>query len=204
MMISRLNADAKSIVNKLAAEFHTNLRIRRMAWLIAYILVLYMILGLSDFNTALREKTAAMQVEISRIARGSDTTEQIWTERLAAEETAQQQLTQSCWQAKNARLASADMQTELQQFYRTFDLANSRLALSDPEALELNNGIAVWVIRGDVRGRINLNRLPSLVNALESGENRFFLREVRFVRQRNSGTLDIMLAACFVRGGVNA
>lgn len=202
-MMSQVAPVAKSLLSSLKLEFHANPRIRRLTWLIGYILVLYIVLALSDFNTSLRTESTAMQAEIARIMRGSETTGVVWHERLSQEESLQQQLIQSCWTAKDARLASADMQTELQKFYRNFDLKNSRLALSDPEALKLSEGGTAWVIRGDIKGRIKLNRLPSLVNALEHGKNRFFVQEVRFVRQRSAGTLDMLLSACFVQGDRN-
>lgn len=199
MMLQAL-VKIESTLKIIESELLSNLRLRRMVWLIGLILVCYVILGLHEFNVSLGERSIAMQSEISRIMRGAEVSSEEWWGRLEDEKRVQDHLIRSCWVAKDSRLASADMQTTLQQLSTAYDLKNSKLSLSNPEDLQLDEARNAWLIRAQVRGRIPQPRLPSLVNALENSETRFFVSEMRFVEQRKSGTLDLTLSACFIEG----
>ena len=199
-MIQQITAGIRSAKGAFDDELRSNPRLIKMGWVIGYILCGYIIFGLSDFNDSLGEKSEAMQAEIARIMRGAETSEQSWQSRLNDEKKSQVQIVGRCWMAADSRLASADMQTELQRLYREYDLKNTRLTLSDPESTVVDAGKVVWIIRGEVKGKIGLPRLPALINALENAENRFFVRELQYTKQKKTGSLSLTLAACFTPG----
>lgn len=178
-------------------EYTANQRFRRMIWVVGYVLICYLIVWLSEAADSTDVSTGTKRAELARLSANSAETIETWRERQRSEQLAQDQLLASCWVANDSRLASADMQTTLQQLAGAYGLDKPRLSLSNPEQVNVENGVA-WLIRARVNGRILESKLPSLVNALENSDTRFFLSEVRFVEQRGSGTLNLTLSACFL------
>ncbi len=177
-------------------ELSANERFRRMIWLIVYILMCYGIVGLGDLTSSYEAASESKQSELARLLTSSDASMETWSERKGNESQLQDQLLESCWMSQGPRLASADMQTELQRITKAYSLKNSRLTLSTPETIELDSN-EVWLIRAQVRGRLHQPRIPSLLKALEYGENSFAISKLRFVDQRGGGTLNMTLVACF-------
>jgi len=192
--------DLQSSMFKAAASFNDELsgneRFRRMIWLIVYILICYGIVGLGDLAGSFGESAATKRSELARLSSSSGVSLDTWEERKNTEASMQQQILGQCWSAKQSRLASADMQTALQQVARNYSLKNSRLTLSSPETMETHSG-QVWQIRAQVRGRIAQRELPSLIKALEYAERSFAVEKMHFVDQRGGGSLNLTLVACF-------
>ena len=203
-MISRIQAYA--FLDKLVAGFNhdlaSNPRFGRMIWVVGYILICYCIVGLGDVAHSLGQSADAKRSELFRLSAGVNESVNVWKERRDQELASQSQLLTYCWQAANARLASADMQTTLQRINSAYSVKNARLSLSEPEQISMGS-VKVWQIRAQVRGRIGQDRMPSLVNALESPDTPFSISEMRFAEQRGSGELDLTLSACFSEGQPN-
>lgn len=177
----------------LMEEISSNPRFRRMLWVIVYILFGYLMVTLYDANQVLRTQAAQLASEHGRTSELENP--DLWKQRQISENQVREQLFNSCWQAPSAGIASADMQTVLQQLLVGFELTNSRLTLSEPEQYEMHDGL-VWLIRAQIRGRINRANVPLLVSALENRDSFFGIDRLYFLENR-SGSLDMVVKACF-------
>jgi len=191
----------KSLVDKasvmrdaLMAELESNRRLVRLLGAIFCILAMYIVAGLNDKNENLAISLAQMQSQASRSVDADDL--QRWAERLATEEETQSVLVKGCWTAPSARLASADMQTLLQQLTGTYSIDNVRLTLSPPLAHKIGRREA-WEIRAQIVGKATSSNLLSFVDALDKPSSYFAVERLLFSENRN-GLLNLMLYACFV------
>lgn len=184
----------KGVADSLTSELERNDRLRRMIWLIAYIVVLYVITFLHDANNLAAQRIDTLSQQLSRI--GNTDEVEVWERRLAHESDVFETLKSGCWQAKTPELASADMQTVISQLAGAYSLEAVRLDLAEPE-YRLLSGTNSWLIRAQLSAKADSGVVPLLVNALESSQSFFAIERLRFI-QRRGGSLDLLLAACFL------
>jgi hypothetical protein len=191
----KLLVDKASVMRvALMAELESNRRLIRLLWATFYILAMYIFAGLNDKNESLAIVLAQMERQASRSVDVDDL--QRWAERLVTEEETQSVLVKGCWSAPSARLASADMQTLLQQLTGTYLIKNVRLTLSPPLTQQIA-GREAWEIRAQIVGKATPSKLLSFVNALDKPSSYFGIERLLFSEKRN-GLLNLMLYACFV------
>jgi len=191
----KLLADKASMMQgALLAELGSNRRLVRLFLAVFYILAIYIVFGLNDKNESLAIVLAQMESQASRSVGLDDL--QRWAERLATEEETESVLVKGCWSAPSAGLASADMQTLLQQLTGTYLIKNVRLTLSPPLTHEIA-GREAWEIRAQIVGKATSSNLLSFVDALDKPSSYFAVERLLFSENRN-GLLNLMLYACFV------
>lgn len=174
-------------------ELAENQRLVWMIWGIGYLLVLYLIVGLYEYNQVLGDTYSRLEREAARMSGVQD--EALWRERLDAEKELRDVLLGSCWSARSERLASADVQTRLQDITSENQLENSRLNMARAEVHELDPGV-FWLIRANISGRIERGRVVPLVEALEAGDKHFVIEQLRYVHSKTGGSLDMTVAVC--------
>ena len=91
------------------------------------------------------------------------------------------------------------MQTALQQLMTSHNLVNSRLTLSAPESYSLDLG-EFWLIRAQLRGRVERGTVPVLAHALIDPVRYFQIEALHYIENR-SGVLELTLSACFSKEG---
>lgn len=184
------------ILDTFRGEIVSNDRFRRMIWLIGYILICYLIVGVGELGESLDQEVEARRAELSRLSSTTGVSPDTWMTRLEAEQRTQNQLLEACWPARDQRLASADMQTMLQQITSVYSPKSSRLSLSEPERLSLETR-DIWQIRAQLRGRMGLERIPSLINTIENSDTPLFVKRFLYIQQRGNNTLELTVEACF-------
>lgn len=179
--------------NAFKKELDENQRMVSMIWGIGYLVILYLIVGLYEYNQTLAQKFSRLEKEAARISGVHDVS--LWRTRLETEQTLHDALLDGCWSARSERLASADVQTRLQDITSEHELENSRLNMAKAESHEFDQG-TFWLIRGNVSGRIDRGRVAPLVEAIESNDDLFVIEQIRYVHSKTGGSLDMTVAVC--------
>ncbi|MBO6702757.1 MAG: hypothetical protein JJ921_10470 [Pseudomonadales bacterium] len=177
-----------------SAEVEANPRLIRMMWCIGYLLMGYIIVAIHDQNQMSRQALLSLQAEGSRLS--GVPLQSTWETRLEEEELTRSKLLTRCWGARSERLASADVQTRIQEITTNNHLEKSRLTVSKPEAYELEVG-QMWFLRVSISGRLYGRDLPPLIRDLEDEEAPFVIERVSFVDARGGGSLSMMVSTCF-------
>lgn len=175
-------------------EVAGNLMLQRMLWVIACLLMLYGLSALQYAVDELADDAKRLHAELSRVSGTGE--EEVWISRLKWERNLQEQLLRGCWSAGDSKIASAEMQTFLQQLSSKRLLRNSRLQLAEPEEI-VGGGESVWVVRGQLRGRMDKRVLPGILEELESNENPLVVEQLLYQDSKGAGLVDLTAAACF-------
>ncbi|MBO6658531.1 MAG: hypothetical protein JJ934_16690 [Pseudomonadales bacterium] len=191
--MTELLGKVRNVGEPLFLEFQQNVRLRRMAWLIVYLILFYLISFLHDSNVQSRKMNANIADRLTRLE--STETIDVWKRRLEYETTFFESLRSTCWDATTPELASADMQTVIRQLAVTYGLKSVRLNLAEAEPYLLA-GRRSWLIRAQLDARVERGGIPPLVSALESEQSMFAIERLHFVQGRG-GSLSLLLAACF-------
>ncbi len=191
--LSHWKSKLRALQPKLQQEIQSNARMVPMLWLIVYLAMGYLVLGMYDTNQVLRASTQQLSGELARANAVAGAS--VWQRRFEREEQSAHSLIEKCWVAPNKGIASADMQTVLQQVAANHRLENVRLTMAVPEEHEVS-GRTAWFIRAQVRARANKGNVPPMVFALEEPAAFFAVERVRYVAGRGAGTLDLTVAAC--------
>ena len=166
-----------SIRNRFLGEFVSNQRLQRMIWAIAYIIVFYFILALNDEVKLVALEARTESKNLQRLTAYDSTAD--WDEYRTREELVTDKLSQQLWRARTPGLASADLQTFLQEAVRKYEISNFRLKLGEPKPLSLGEA-TVWLIQAELIGKIARKQLPRMLADLESGDRSLSIDRLTF------------------------
>jgi hypothetical protein len=185
---------SKGQYQKLRQEMAANTRLTRMVWLIGCILLVYVVVYIHDQNVVLQQEVTEVERQLNKVV--SIGTADLWKTREDNEGQIRSTLMESCWRAPSAGIASADMQTLLQQYSTNFNISNARLTVANSESYTIDQKNA-WLIRAQLVGKAERSALPVFVNAIEEKQAYFAVERLNYTEIR-SGTIDLLVHACFL------
>ena len=191
-MKSGLAIKAATFRDQAIEEYGANRRVRLMTWLAIYFAIIWLIVVLVEAGDDSSKKAGQLAVEQQAIS----TYESIedWSQRLAHEQGANKVLREMCWQGNTPGVASADIQTFLQQRLNEHDIKNMRLKLSEPTELRSMDG-SLWSIKAEITGKTEKFNFPPLIAALEYGDKRFQISRLQHLDKR-SGLINLLMTTC--------
>jgi len=173
-------------------EYGANRRVRLMIWLGIYVAIIWLMVVLVETGDDRSEKVRQMAVE-QRVISTYGSIED-WSQRLVHEQDVNKGLREMCWQGDTPGMASADIQTFLQQRLNEHDIKNMRLKLSEPSELQSMDA-ALWSIRAEITGKSEKFNFPPLIAALEFGDKRFQISRLQHLDKR-SGLINLLMTTC--------
>jgi hypothetical protein len=173
-------------------EYGANRRVRLMIWLAIYVAIIWLMVVLVETGDDRSEKVGQMAVE-QRVISTYESIED-WSQRLVHEQDVNKGLREMCWQGDTPGMASADIQTFLQQRLNEHDIKNMRLKLSEPFELQSMDA-TLWSIRAEITGKSEKFNFPPLIAALEFGDKRFQISRLQHLDKR-SGLINLLMTTC--------
>jgi hypothetical protein len=191
-MQSELVMKAATFRDQAVEEYGTNRRVRLMVWLAIYVAIVWLIVGLIETGDDRSKKARQLALE----QRAISTYESIedWSQRLVHEQDANKSLRELCWQGDTPGVASADIQTFLQQRLNEHDIKNMRLKLSEPVELP-SMGARLWSIKAEIIGKTEKFNFPPLIASLEFGDKGFQISRLQHLDKR-SGLINLLMTTC--------
>jgi hypothetical protein len=101
-----------------------------------------------------------------------------------------------CWQGDTPGVASADIQTFLQQRLNEHNIKNMRLKLSEPTELRPTDA-TLWSIRAEITGKTEKFNFPPLIAALEFGDKKFQISRLQHLDNRD-GLINLLMTTCIL------
>ena len=179
------------LVRRFQDELMTNPRLVRLVWLSGYFSVLLFVSTLMGTSEQLGAKAQRMLDDLARV--GNIGSEEVWSNRLEQQRAYQSGLLQHCRKATNQGLASADIQTILQQLLVQYDVESSRLTISEPELA----GGRLGRIRAQLTGRVEQGNLLPLLNSLENPLSFFSIERLSIFFDGRGEVIDVLVSSCF-------
>ena len=191
-MQSELVMKAATFRDQAVEEYGANRRVRLMVWLAIYVAIVWLIVGLIETGDDRSKKARQLALE----QRAISTYESIedWSQRLVHERDANKSLREMCWQGDTPGVASADIQTFLQQRLNEHDIKNMRLKLSEPVELP-SMGARLWSIKAEIIGKTEKFNFPPLIASLEFGDKGFQISRLQHL-DRRSGLINLLMTTC--------
>jgi hypothetical protein len=177
-------------------EYDANRRVRLMTWLAVYVAVTWLIVVLVEIGDDRSKKAGQLAME-QQVISTYETIED-WSRRLTHEQYANAALREMCWQGTTPGVASADIQTFLQQLLNEHEVESVRLKLSEPVQL-LPKDATLWSIKAEISGKMEKSNFPPLIAALEFGGNGLQISRLRHLDQR-SGLTNLLITTCISIG----
>ena len=196
-MQSELLIKAFTFRDPAVEEYGANRRVRLMVWLAIYVAIIWLIVVLVETGDDRAKKAGQLAVE----QRAISTYESIedWSQRLAHEQDVNKSMREMCWQGDTPGVASADIQTFLQQRLNEHDIKNMRLKLSEPTELP-SLGATLWSIKAEITGKTEKFNFPPLIAALEFGDKKFQISRLQHLDNRD-GLINLFLTTCILIEG---
>jgi hypothetical protein len=191
-MQSELVMKAATFRDQAVEEYGANRRVRLMVWLAIYVAIVWLIVGLIETGDDRSKKARQLALE----QRAISTYESIedWSQRLVHEQNANKSLREMCWKGDTPGVASADIQTFLQQRLNEHDIKNMRLKLSEPVELP-SMGARLWSIKAEIIGKTEKFNFPPLIASLEFGDKGFQISRLQHLDKR-SGLINLLMTTC--------
>ena len=191
-MQSELASRAITFRDQAIEEYGANRRVRLMAWLAIYVAIIWLIVVLFETGDDRSKKAGQMAVE-QQVISTYETIED-WSERLIHEQNTNKGLREMCWKGDAPGVASADIQTFLQQQLNAHGIKNMRLKLSEPTELRSMDA-TLWSIKAEITGKAEKFNFPPLIAALEFGDKRFQISRLQHLDKR-SGLINLLMTTC--------
>ena len=179
------------LIRQFQEELRINPRLIRLVWLAGYCFALLFVAGLMDTNDQLGFKAQKMLSDLARA--GSVGNKEVWSDRLEQQKVYQSEMLRRCNNATNSGLASADIQTVLQQLLVRYELINSRLTVSEPELA----GRGLGRINGQITGRVVKGNLLPLLDSLENPSYFFSIERLVITVSSAGDAIDLLVSSCF-------
>lgn len=179
------------LIQQFREELRVNPRLIRLVWLAVYFSALLVVAGLMDTNDQLGSKARKMLSDLARV--GTVGNKEVWSNRLEQQKVYQSEMLRHCNKAANSGLASADIQTVLQQLLVRYELINSRLTVSEPELASRGLGR----INGQITGRIEQGNLLPMLNSLEDPSYFFSIERLVITVNSAGDAIDLLVSSCF-------
>ena len=175
-------------------EYGANRRVRLMIWLAIYVAIIWLMVVLVETGDDRSEKVGQMAVE-QRVISTYESIED-WSQRLVHEQDVNKGLREMCWQGDTPGVASADIQTFLQQRLNEHNIKNMRLKLSEPTELRPTDA-TLWSIRAEITGKTEKFNFPPLIAALEFGDKKFQISRLQHLDNRD-GLINLLMTTCIL------
>lgn len=189
--MNQLVVEGLLLIRRFQDELRSNPRLIRLMWLTGYFSALLIVFNLIDASEQLASRAQRMLNDLDRV--GSIGTKDVWNDRLKEQKVYQSALLRHCGNANNAGLASADIQTVLQQLLVQYEMINSRLTISEPELA----GGRLGRIRGQLTGRIEQGNLLPLLSRLEDPSHFFSIERLAITFNDRGDVIDLLVSSCF-------
>ena len=193
-MQSELAIKAVTFRDQAIEEYGANLRVRLMTWLAIYVAIIWLIVVLVETGDDRLKKAGQLAVE-QRVISTYDSIED-WSQRLGHEQNVNKTLREMCWQGDTPGVASADIQTFLQQRLNEHDIKNMRLKLSEPIELPPMDE-TLWSIKAEITGKTEKFNFPPLIASLEFGVKKFQISRLQHLDQRG-GLINLLMTTCIL------
>jgi hypothetical protein len=196
-MQSKLAMKAVTFRDQALEEYGANRRVRLMTWLAIYVAIIWLIVALVETGDDRSKKARQLAVE-QRVISTYESIED-WSRRLDHEQNVNKALREMCWQGDTPGVASADIQTFLQQQLNEHDIKNMRLKLSEPTELRPTDS-TLWNIKAEITGKTEKFNFPPLIAALEFGDKKFQISRLQHLDNRD-GLINLFLTTCILIEG---
>ena len=172
-------------------EVGSNVRLKRMLWVIACLAFVYIIFEFVDMIDA-------EQAEVDSLARKVASIESIgalslWQARAQEQAKRRDELLTHCWPATSDGLASADLQTNIRTLLNRHGVTNARFNIAPAEQL----GTDSWRIRAEITGKVKKEDLVPLLHDIENADNRLSIERASITFLRRDDTLNVLVTGCF-------
>ena len=195
-MRSELAGRVATFRDQAIQEYSANRRVRLMNWLAIYVAIVWLIVALVEMSEDRSKKVGQLVTE--QLVISTYETVEVWSRRLAHEQSANKALRESCWQGDTPEVASADIQTFLQQQLNEYEVESVRLKLSEPVELRPKDE-SLWSIKAEITGKMEKSNFPLLIAALEFEGNGLQISRLRHLGQR-SGLTNLLITTCISIG----
>jgi hypothetical protein len=178
-------------------ELRGNTRLRLGLWLIAGILLVYMILVSTDRLAALRDERAAALERLAQVETLA-AEEDIWAERAAQARALEAELQRRMWTSATPGLAQAQLQAWLQNTARNAGIGDARIMMRDVATLAGGDGL--WLAAGTMTAPFQPSALPRLLFEVESAVPRVQIESLTVNNGRRK-SLQMTVSAVFQASG---
>ena len=193
-MRSELAMKAVTFRDQAIEEYGANRRVRLMTWLAIYVVIIWLIVVLVETGDDRSKK--ARQLEVEQLVISTYESIEDWSQRLDHEQNVNKALGEMCWQGDTPGVASADIQTFLQQRLNEHNIKNMRLKLSEPTELRPTDA-TLWSIRAEITGKTEKFNFPPLIAALEFGDKKFQISRLQHLDNRD-GLINLLMTTCIL------
>jgi hypothetical protein len=199
-MFNNLRAQLMPYWLQLNEQLQANQRLRWMVWGIAYIVIFYFSLVLSEWRQEHNQAVEQLQRTSSRLDQLKDQTQ--WPERLEQEQAISEQLRAKLWETQSEGLADADVQNYLRKLMTDHGAQNYRPRLAAPERITLG-GEELIKVTAEVTGVVEVARIDRLLKALADNPKRIAIEQFNYLPQ-SSGQLLMRVSVYFLVSDVPA
>jgi hypothetical protein len=193
-MRSELAMKAVTFRDQAIEEYGANRRVRLMTWLAIYVVIIWLIVVLVETGDDRSKK--ARQLAVEQLVISTYESIEDWSKRLDHEQNVNKALREMCWQGDTPGVASADIQTFLQQRLNEHNIKNMRLKLSEPTELRPTDA-TLWSIRAEITGKTEKFNFPPLIAALEFGDKKFQISRLQHLDNRD-GLINLLMTTCIL------
>ncbi len=180
--------------SSLIIELRQNTRLRVGLWLIAAILIGYVVLLLNDYQVKLQQQHENALNQLYQLQTIINQTR--WLERSSQAQALREQLEIKFWQANTKGLAQATFQEWLNtEMNRAQMLKNAYLRIMD-SALEMPNYAEVWKVTARIDAPFTQQSLSQLLLAIAQ-QPLFIVTERLEIGNLNSPRFTLMVSAYF-------
>jgi len=172
---------------ELKQEWQSNQRLRVMLYMIAFTLMFYLLLLLSDFSDEKLQQLSRNQELLHKISLIQN--EPVWYEREKEAASHRVSFQNQLWQASSQGLAQAKVQAFLRSTIDSYKLSNSRIVLESVKQIDPNgDSLPLWRISAQVRASFKSNQLQQLLWSITTHPQLIKVRSLNFNLNTNKNS----------------
>jgi hypothetical protein len=176
----------------IAEQARSNTRLRICLWLILFIIIVYPLFILSDYNAGFKEDIVR---ELEREARISRTAGEVqWLQRQEDVATLNNSLQSLIWFAPTLGVAKATLNQTLSEWAAKAKLDRLRIRLEDPLAVDGYDNL--YRVAGQINAEFNAERSMRFLRELESSRTKVVIEQMD-IRNDKRGTYRLQISAYF-------
>ncbi len=154
------------MMQDLLNELRANTRLRLGIWLIVFILLLYGVLRLNDYQKNLSKQYETARQQLYKLETVASETH--WQKRQTEAEKLKIDLETQLWQASSQGLARADFQSWLSIAVRRVKLVKTRMKVEDIEVLD--GKPTLWKVSARIDGTFQAEPLTALLRDIANNK----------------------------------
>ena len=179
----------------LRAQWRESAPLRLGSWLILFILIGYGLTLLSDYRSRLGEQYAEAEARIARLQGITQETE--WPKRAQEANERRKVLEKQLWHAENHGLASAAMQSWLNEALRKSEIEEGRIQVKT--AREVDGFAQLMQVRAQVKGVFEDGAIIDLIKDVETNHQLTVVESLDVMPGRRN-IFDLEIKAFFLLG----